>query len=288
MARRSRSRPRRRPVGRPGSGRRTPSARRSPTASCAPSCSRAWPTSSMVTPPCARRSRPRWPACSARPLPEVPGQGNGGAGEIVALGRLFYDLSARLDLEPKERMALINGSPCAAALVADVALAGQARLRSPRACSRSPSRPPGAARGLLRGPRGRCGTTSTRRPRCGRCARCSPVRPTTARRTRARSASASCRGCSARCAARRPRPSAPAAVSLRSVTDNPVYLLPDADRPLGAVISTGGYHNARAPGRDGRRRERVGRPVPARPAAHRQAAPAPGDARPCSRATSGR
>ena len=38
-----------------------------------------------------------------------------------------------------------------------------------------------------------------------------------------------------------------AAVSLRSVTDNPVYLLPDGDRPLGAVISTGGYHNARAP-----------------------------------------
>src|SRR3954451_19431481 len=62
------------------------------------------------------------------PLPEVPAQGNGGAGEVVALGRLFYDLSARLDLHPKERMALINGSPCAAALVADVALAGQGRL----------------------------------------------------------------------------------------------------------------------------------------------------------------
>ena len=53
------------------------------------------------TRPCARRSRPRWPACSTRPLPAVPGQGNGGAGEIVALGRLFYDLSARLDLEPR-------------------------------------------------------------------------------------------------------------------------------------------------------------------------------------------
>jgi histidine ammonia-lyase len=38
-----------------------------------------------------------------------------------------------------------------------------------------------------------------------------------------------------------------AEVSLRSVTDNPVYVLPDADRPLGTVISTGGYHNARAP-----------------------------------------
>ena len=31
-------------------------------------------------------------------------------------------------LTPKERMALINGSPCAAALVADVALAGRGRL----------------------------------------------------------------------------------------------------------------------------------------------------------------
>ena len=38
-----------------------------------------------------------------------------------------------------------------------------------------------------------------------------------------------------------------AAVSLRSVTDNPVFVPPDDARPLGAVISTGGYHNARAP-----------------------------------------
>src|SRR5262249_58310999 len=55
-------------------------------------------------------------------------EGSGGAGEIVALGRLFYELSGQLDLKPKERMALINGSPCAAALVADVALQGRARL----------------------------------------------------------------------------------------------------------------------------------------------------------------
>src|SRR4051794_30668599 len=65
---------------------------------------------------------------SGTPLPEVPADGNGGAGEILALGRLFYDLSARMELEPKERMALINGSPCAAALVADVALAARERL----------------------------------------------------------------------------------------------------------------------------------------------------------------
>jgi histidine ammonia-lyase len=38
-----------------------------------------------------------------------------------------------------------------------------------------------------------------------------------------------------------------ATVSLRSVTDNPVYIPPDEERPLGTVFSTGGYHNARAP-----------------------------------------
>lgn len=63
-----------------------------------------------------------------RSLPPVPAEANGGAGEILALGQLFYDLSERLQLEPKERMALINGSPCAAALVADAALSGRRRL----------------------------------------------------------------------------------------------------------------------------------------------------------------
>src|SRR3954451_18164063 len=38
-----------------------------------------------------------------------------------------------------------------------------------------------------------------------------------------------------------------ATVALRSVTDNPVYIPPDGKRPLGAVLSNGGYHNARAP-----------------------------------------
>jgi histidine ammonia-lyase len=38
-----------------------------------------------------------------------------------------------------------------------------------------------------------------------------------------------------------------ASTSLRSVTDNPVYIPPDAERPLGTVFSTGGYHNAQAP-----------------------------------------
>jgi histidine ammonia-lyase len=33
---------------------------------------------------------------------------------------------------------------------------------------------------------------------------------------------------------------------LSSVTDNPVYLPPSAERPLGTVYSNGGYHNAQA------------------------------------------
>src|SRR5690606_14171827 len=37
-----------------------------------------------------------------------------------------------------------------------------------------------------------------------------------------------------------------AASSLRSVTDNPGFLAPDAAPPKGRVYSNGGYHNARA------------------------------------------
>jgi histidine ammonia-lyase len=37
-----------------------------------------------------------------------------------------------------------------------------------------------------------------------------------------------------------------ARVSLRSVTDNPVYVAPDEGHPLGRAFSTGGFHNAMA------------------------------------------
>ena len=59
------------------------------------------------------------------PLPEVPARGNGGAGEIVALGHLFHGIGIPLEL--KEPIALINGSPCAAALTADGVLLARAR-----------------------------------------------------------------------------------------------------------------------------------------------------------------
>ena len=60
--------------------------------------------------------------------PSVPRQGNGGAGEIQALGRLFADLPDRVALGVKEGMALVNGSPCASALLADAVIAASGRV----------------------------------------------------------------------------------------------------------------------------------------------------------------
>src|ERR1700728_4119013 len=63
------------------------------------------------------------------PLPPIAAAGQGGAGEILALYPLFADLSRAFDLQVKERGSLINGSPCAAALVADAALSSRRRLQ---------------------------------------------------------------------------------------------------------------------------------------------------------------
>lgn len=184
---------------------------------------------------------------SGVPLPTVPAQGNGGAGEILSLGHLFYDLSTRILLEPKERMALINGSPCAAALVADVALVARHRtalaervfalsveaLGSPLEAYSTDVDPlwgdehESAALGSLRG------LLHDHRPK--RMARQSPVSHRILARVLGRLR---------RAAADAERA---AAVSLASVTDNPVYVPPDAIRPLGTVFSTGGFHNAWAP-----------------------------------------
>jgi histidine ammonia-lyase len=180
------------------------------------------------------------------PLPAVPAEGNGGAGEIIALGRLFYDLSARLELAPKERMALINGSPCAAALCADLALAGRARLALAEAVLALAAEAAGAPleayaedlealwgdeheaaalralRALL------AGGAEDRQAHQGAVSfRILPRVLGQVRRAQADAEHA-------------------AEVALCSVTDNPVYIPPDAGRPLGAVLSNGGYHNARA------------------------------------------
>lgn len=61
-------------------------------------------------------------------LPAVPSEGTGGSGEILPLGHLFHAVPTQLDLGPKESMALVNGAPCAGALVADTAVRARALL----------------------------------------------------------------------------------------------------------------------------------------------------------------
>ena len=56
------------------------------------------------------------------------GHGQGGAGEILPLMHVMETVDAD-DLVEGEGMALLNGSPCATALVADVALHAGHRLR---------------------------------------------------------------------------------------------------------------------------------------------------------------
>lgn len=57
-----------------------------------------------------------------RRLPDVPRYGNGGSGEIPALGWVFGEMASERELLVKESMSLINGSPCASALIADATL----------------------------------------------------------------------------------------------------------------------------------------------------------------------
>ena len=102
----------------------------SPIASCAASCSHGSRTSSKAIPPPRRALRKPLPRCStAARCRRSPSAGQGGAGEILALYPLFAELSTRFDLEVKERGSLINGSPCAAALIADAAIAARRRLQ---------------------------------------------------------------------------------------------------------------------------------------------------------------
>jgi histidine ammonia-lyase len=181
-----------------------------------------------------------------RPMPQLASSGQGGAGEILALYPLFADLAAGMDLEVKERGSLINGSPCAAALVADAALA--ARRRADLAeqvfalsieAFRAPLEHYDAALDELWGdPHEAEALQGLRRylegAGAGRRNYQAPVSYRIVPRVlgQVRRALA---------AAERA-----ATVSLASASDNPVFIPPDADHPDGRCISTGGYHNAMA------------------------------------------
>jgi histidine ammonia-lyase len=180
-------------------------------------------------------------------LPQVPSQGNGGSGEILALGHLFERMGHRLGLQLKEGNALVNGSPCAAALLADGALAASGRIAlaydafalSVEAFA-APLEAYDPALAALWGDEAE--TAALGRfaallagARAARAGHQAPVSFRILPRVlgQAERALADAR--------------AGASSSLSSVTDNPVFLPPSAGDPRGRVFSTGGYHNALAP-----------------------------------------
>jgi histidine ammonia-lyase len=181
-----------------------------------------------------------------RPLPSVPVDGNGGAGEILALGHLFARFAGTLELEPRERGALSNGSPCAAALVADGALVAARRIALAHevfALSVEAFKAPLEAYKpeleLLWGDEHEALALSTLRAQlAGGATERRPVQAPVSYRILPRVLGQAHRAASAAEHA--------AAVSLRSVSDNPVYVPPDEAHPHGQVFSNGGYHNGMA------------------------------------------
>ncbi|MET0937697.1 MAG: aromatic amino acid lyase [Gaiellaceae bacterium] len=176
------------------------------------------------------------------PLPELPLGGHVAAGEILTLAPLMNAIEG--DFEEGETMALVNGSPCAAALAADVALAARHRLHGAERVFALSIEAFGAPLdaydealeafwedeneiAALQGLRGYLeGALET-----DRLDHQAPV----SYRILPRVLGQAHRAVGAIEHA--------ATVSLRSVTDNPVYVPPDERHPLGRAISTGGYHN---------------------------------------------
>ena len=180
-------------------------------------------------------------------LPRVPSQGNGGSGEILALGHHFDVMGRRLGLVEKEGNALVNGSPCAAALLDDGALAAAGRVglayEALALSVEAFAAPLEAYDPELAGLWGDAGEATalqrlgallegSRSERAGHQAPVSfRILPRVVGQAERALADAQ-RG---------------AASSLSSITENPVFLPPSPEHPRGRVFSTGGHHNAMAP-----------------------------------------
>jgi histidine ammonia-lyase len=178
-------------------------------------------------------------------LPKVSMAGQGGAGEIMGLAPLFCTVAERFELGEKEMLALVNGSPCASALVADAALAGRQRLELAEevfALSSEALKVPlghfaedledlwgdpaeAATLSRLRGLM--VGGTAERRPYQAPVSFRILPRVLAQFRRAVESAESA------------------AATSLKAITDNPVFLAARG-KEKAQVFSTGGYHNAMA------------------------------------------
>ncbi len=178
-------------------------------------------------------------------LPAVSMEGQGGAGEITGLAPLFNPVAERFALGEKEMLALINGSPCASALVADAALAGRRRLAVTEeifALSSEALKVPlghfGADLEDLWGDPAEAATLARLRGLiAGGDPERRPYQAPVSFRILPRVLAQFRRAVEAAETA--------AATSLRAITDNPVFL-PARNGEKPRVFSTGGYHNAMA------------------------------------------
>jgi histidine ammonia-lyase len=180
------------------------------------------------------------------PLPRVPLDGEVGAGEVLPMAHVMYGLP-RGDLEEGEANPLMNGSPVSAALAADTALQAGHRLDHAEqifALSvEAFGAPLDAYDDVLDGLWGDEDEASALAALRRHLAGASPG----GRRSAAVPASYQVLGRVLGQAHRAVTGAEEAArVSLRSVTDNPVYVPPDDCHPLGRAFSTGGFHNAMA------------------------------------------
>lgn len=179
------------------------------------------------------------------PLPRVPLDGQGGAGEILPLMHLMAAVDG--DLVEGEGMALLNGSPCATALVADVALHAAGRLNLAEAVfalSVEAYRAPldaydealddlwgdEAEAAVLRHLRGFLSGAAA----SGRLAHQAPVSYRILPQILGQAGRAV--GAVVRAAT----------AALGSVTENPVYVPAGDLHPAGRVLSNGGFHNGAA------------------------------------------
>jgi histidine ammonia-lyase len=180
-----------------------------------------------------------------RPLPRVPLDGQGGAGEILTLMHVMADVGT--DLAEGEGMALLNGSPCATALAADVALHAGHRLRLAEAIfalSVEGYRAPldaydealdqlsgdDAERTVRRQLHDQLRGTDT----SGRLGHQAPVSYRILPQILGQAQRAVWAVEHA------------ATTALGAVTENPVYIPADAGHPHGRVLSNGGFHNGAA------------------------------------------
>ena len=188
------------------------------------------------------------------PIPCVPSRGQGGPGEILVLYTLFAGLSQRLELQAGERGALINGSPAAAAVLADAALSAERRIAVAEevlalaiAAFNAPAEHYDTVLGaLLGGEHDRQafarlavlldGMAGCGEPRAHQAPVSYRIVPHVLAQAHAAVGFARAR----------------AAESLSAVTHNPVYLAPDEGCALGRCLGNGGFHNAvAAPAMDG-------------------------------------